>query len=195
MNDIEALATKNQQRAWEILDKSNIYAIWEAIGAEVYLVGSLPNGLLMKKRDIDVHVYSDTVDITESFTAITRLAENISIYELEYRNLLDTEEECVEWHATFRDDDGELWKFDIIHIRKGSLFDGHVEKVTERIKELLTPRNRRTILQLKYDTPETEKVMGIEYYKAVIQDGIQTYDDFMVWRENNPPHTMIEWKP
>ncbi|MDL2265249.1 nucleotidyltransferase domain-containing protein [Parabacteroides sp. OttesenSCG-928-G07] len=195
MNTIEALATKNQQRGWEIIEESSIYAIWESIGAEVFLVGSLPNGLMMKKRDIDVHVYTESVNITDSFTAITRLAEKIDIYELEYRNLLDTEEECVEWHATFYDVNRKLWKFDIIHIRKGSLFDGHVERVTGRIKELLTPKNRRTILQLKYDTPETEQIMGIEYYKAVIQDGVQTYEELIEWRKENPANRMIEWKP
>ncbi len=83
----------------------------------------------------------------------------------------------------------------MIHILKGSRYDGYFERVAERIATVLTPETRNTILQLKYETPDTEKIMGIEYYQAVIQDGIRTYADFIKWRENHPTNRIIEWIP
>ena len=51
--DILDVARRNQQKAWEIIEKVNVIPIWESIGAQVNLVGSLRMGLLMKHRDID----------------------------------------------------------------------------------------------------------------------------------------------
>ena len=60
---------------------------------------------------------------------------------------------------------------DMIHIREGSRYDGYFEKVAQRISEIMTDEIRETILRLKYETPETEKIIGVEYYQAVIRDG------------------------
>jgi hypothetical protein len=74
--------------------------------------------------------------------------------EIQYINGIETEEECIEWHALYQDKEMNLWKFDMIHIRKGSKYDGTVEKVTDAITKRLTPDIRRTILQIKYDVPD-----------------------------------------
>lgn len=39
--DILDIARKNQQKAWEIIKKINVIPIWEGIGAQINLVGSL----------------------------------------------------------------------------------------------------------------------------------------------------------
>ena len=54
---------------------------------------------------------------------------------------------------------------------------------------------RRTILELKYHTPDDEHIMGIEYYQAVIADGIRTYPEFMEWRKTHPANGIINWCP
>ena len=53
-------------------------------------------------------------------------------------------------------------QIDMIHIRKGSRYDGYFEKVAERISSVLTDEIKRTILQLKNETPESEKIMRSE---------------------------------
>lgn len=87
---------------------------------------------------------------------------------IECRNLLATDEACVEWHATYRDRDGDEWQLDMIHIVRDSRYDGYFERVADRIATALTPVTRRAILQLKYDTPDDVKIAGIEYYVAVL---------------------------
>ena len=149
--DIHELARQNQQSAWKVLEDTCIIEAWERIGATVHLVGSLRTGLLAKSRDIDIHIYTDRLDVGESFSVIRELAERLPLQEIQYRNLIHTEEECMEWHALYKDREQNTWKFDMIHIRKGSRYDGVVEKVTAAIAERLTPEIRKTILQIKFD--------------------------------------------
>lgn len=193
--DLLDIATLNQQKAWSIIKDSRIIQIWESVGAKVNLVGSLKTGLLMKHRDIDFHIYSSPLNLSDSFRAMAVLAENPSVQKIEYTNLLDTEEECIEWHAWYQDREGELWQIDMIHIREGSRYDGYFEKVAERISAVLTDEMRCAILHLKNETPEDEKIMGIEYYQAVIRDGVRSYSDFEEWRMLHPVTGVVEWMP
>lgn len=193
--DLLDIATLNQQKAWSIIKDSRIIQIWESVGAKVNLVGSLKTGLLMKHRDIDFHIYSSPLNLSDSFRAMAMLAENPSVQKIEYTNLLDTEEECIEWHAWYQDREGELWQIDMIHIREGSRYDGYFEKVAERISAVLTDEMRCAILHLKNETPEDEKIMGIEYYQAVIRDGVRSYSDFEEWRMLHPVTGVVEWMP
>lgn len=193
--DILELAKRNQQKAWEIIEDTRIVRIWEGIGAKVNLVGSLRTGLLMKHRDIDFHIYTSPLDLSASFRAMAELAENTSVKKIEYTNLLHTAEACIEWHAWYQDMEGELWQMDMIHIQEGSRYDGYFERVAERISAVLTDEMRLAILKLRYETPDTEKIMGVEYYQAVIQDGVRSYPEFEEWRRLHPAVGVVEWVP
>jgi len=195
MEDILKLAEENQRRARIVVEKSNVINIWQSVGAEINLVGSLKTGLLMKHRDIDFHLYTSPLDIRQSFSAMSQLALNPNITHIEYTNLIDTDEQCIEWHAWNKDDFGDIWQLDMIHMLKGSQYDGFFEKVAERINAVATKEQRESILKLKYQTPDTEKIMGIEYYMAVIRDGIRNYTDFQEWRKNYSPEEGMQWMP
>ncbi|MFL1682194.1 hypothetical protein [Coprobacter secundus] len=194
--DIKVMAEENQRKAFEIInDILQIVSCWESISAVPRLVGSLSTGLLMKHRDIDFHIYSFPVDIKKSFKAIAKIAEHPRIIHIEYTNLLDTDEACIEWHALYEDKDKVHWQIDMIHIEKGSKYDGYFENVARRINEVLTPEMRMAILSLKYFTPDDVSIMGIEYYKAVIKDGVRTYPEFLEWRKKYPVTGIEEWCP
>lgn len=193
--DILDLAIWNQRRAWAVVENTRVIPIWKSIGAQVNLVGSLRTGLLMKHRDIDFHIYTSPFSLSDSFQAMMKLAENKSVIKIEHVNSLDTEEACMEWHAWYRDEENELWQIDMIHILKDSRYDGYFEKFADRLSAVLTDETKLAILRLKYETPETEKIMGVEYYQAVLRDGIRTYADFMAWRQQHPTTGIVEWMP
>lgn len=195
MDLILELADKNRRKANEVIERTRVIDIWKSIGAEINLVGSLSMGLLMKQRDIDFHIYSSPLNISDSFRAMSKLAENPLIKQIGYTNMIDTEEECIEWHVWYAYSQDELWKMDMIHILKGSRYDGYFERMAERIKAVLTQEEKETILRLKYETPDTEKIIGMEYYQAVIRDGIKTYADLQTWRKEHPFERIIEWMP
>lgn len=193
--DIFKLAEQNQQSAWKILEDTRIISAWESIGATVHLVGSLKSGLMMKSKDIDMHIYTDKLDITESFSVMQKLVARLPLKEIQYINGVDTEEECIEWHAIYEDEEMNLWKFDMIHIRKGSKYDGTVEKVTDAIINKLTPELRRTILQIKNEVPDGIMIPGIEIYHAVFAGNVKSYTELEQWCKTNPLTNSLGWMP
>lgn len=194
-SEILDLSGSNQQRAWNIIRRLDIMKIWADAGAEAHVVGSLAMGLIMTHRDIDIHVYSSPLTVEGSFAAMARLAVNAAIKKIECRNLLDTDEACIEWHAWYDDGDGGPWQIDIIHILKGSRYDGFFERMAERIKAALTDETRLAILRLKAETPEDVHIMGVEYYQAVLRGGVRTLADFIRWRQEHPVTGIVEWMP
>lgn len=189
------IAQTNQHRAHEIIQELNLIPLWASINVEAHLVGSLRMGLLMKHLDIDLHLYSDPVSLADDFRIIARLAQNHRIKQIEYANLLDTEEACLEWHLHYEDPLNQMWQIDMIHILKGSRYDSYFEQMADRIVAALTDETRHTILQLKYETPESEKIMGIEYYQAVLRDGVKNYAEFETWRRQHPVTGIVTWMP
>ena len=159
VNNIELIAEDNLKKALSVIEKSGVRQAWEAVGATVNQVGSMAMGLLMKHRDIDFHIYTEKLDIAESFEVTKKICLNPAVTRMEYRNLADTEEACLEFHIYFMLD-GEEWQIDMIQILKGSHFDGYFERVAERINAVLTPETRRAILELKYLTQNTVVKMG-----------------------------------
>lgn len=191
--DILELAARNQQAAQKIVKESGIIQAWENIGATVHLVGSLKSGLMMKNIDVDMHIYTEKLDIAESFSVIQKLAEKLPLREIIYRNGIHTEEECIEWHMLY---EGAInCKFDMIHIRKGSKYDGTVEKVTEAIIKQLTPEIRQTILQIKYEVPDNVLIPGIEIYQAVFSGKVRNYKELEKWRKAHPLTNSLDWLP
>ena len=192
--NIELIARNNLEKAVLVIEKSGIRPAWEAIGATVNQVGSAAMGLLMKHRDIDFHIYTEKLDVAESFDVIKKICADPAVTRMEYRNLADTEEACLEFHIWYMLDEEE-WQIDMIQILKGSQFDGFFEHVAQKIKEVLTPETRKAILELKYLTPDDEHIMGIEYYQAVIADGIRSYPEFIQWRKNHSANGIVTWCP
>ena len=195
MNELTKIAAANQQRAREVIRDTDLETIWRSVGAEANLVGSLRTGLLMTHRDIDFHIYSSPLRVADSFAAMARLAENSRIRRIEYGNLLDTSEECLEWHAWYADADDRLWQIDMIHMPKGSAYDGYFERFARRLQRALTPEMRQAVLRLKFETPDHEKISGVEIYRAVVQGGVRTRAELERWRAEHPLTGISEWMP
>lgn len=186
------LAKENQKKAFEIIEKTKVLECWQSIGAEIHLVGSLKMGLLCKHLDIDFHIYTPTLEVAQSFAAIAKLA-NPKIIHIEYRNLLEEEDQCLEWHALYQDE--QLWQIDMIHIVQGSKYAGYFERVAQRILAVMSEAQKEQILRLKFETPDNLKIAGIEYCQAVLQEGITDFKEFMQWRKSRPQGAIIEWIP
>ncbi len=196
INKIIEIANNNQKKAFNIIEELDIENAFKNIGARINLVGSLKMGLLMKNKDIDFHVYTPELNIEKSFLAVSKISSNIKIEKVTYNNLIDTDEHCIEWHLFYKENDkdyNEIWQIDIIHILEGSYYDGYFEKAADDIMNMLTEEKRNIILKLKYETPDNTKIMGIEYYKAVLQYNITNFEDFIKWRDKQLFNGIIEF--
>lgn len=173
------LSQKQTEKARMVISSLNLIEIWEKAGATINPVGSFRIGVLAKHRDIDFHIYTDSLDIGRSFAIIAELCRHKGIKKCTFANLAETDECCFEWHLYYEDDEAQTWQIDLIQIKKGSFYDGYFEKTAEKIIAAMTEEQRKTILRLKFETPDELKISGIEYYKAVIQDGVQTPEDLL----------------
>lgn len=193
---ILTLADGNQQRAREIIRELGLHEAWQAVGGRAEVVGSLRTGLLCTHLDIDLHVYTPApLHPAESFAAMARIAANPRIRRVEYVNLLDAEDCCLEWHAQYEDRDGRLWQIDLIHMAEGSPWAGYFERVADRIAAVLTPETRETILRLKYETPDEEHIPGIALYRAVLEGGVRSRAELGAWLQTHPVEGIVTWMP
>ncbi len=193
--DLLALSEINQQKARQVIAETGIVDIWKSVGADAQLVGSLRTGLLLDNLDIDFHIYSENFVLADSFAAIAKLAENQRIRRVEYANLLNTEEQCLEWHVWYEDAEQSLWQIDMIHILKNSQFAGYFENVADRIAAVLTPETREAILKIKSCRSPEVKIMSIEIYQAVIRDDVRNHEEFLQWQQEHPNPGIIDWMP
>lgn len=195
----EALAAE----AEALVQRCAVVTAWESAGAEIHRVGSSAMGLMMKHRDVDFHLYTETLDSAVGFRVLGKIAETGLVTRAVFNDLSRTVEECFEWHIWIRDpsDPGvssipnALWQIDMIQIRRSSAYDGYFERVAERIRAILTPKTKFAILSLKDLTPPDDTIPGILYYQAVLRDGVRTWDEFSAWRKSHPTDGVIEWMP
>lgn len=195
MVDIRKTAEEYQARAWEVIREARIVEAWQSIGAEINLVGSLKTGLLVRHLDIDFHTYLEPVDPGTSFRAVAAIAQNPRVRRIEYGNLLDAEDMCLEWHAWYEDPRGDTWQIDMIHIAKASRYAGYFERVADRINAVIDEEQRDAILSIKYAVPEGRKVMGVKIYMAVMRDGVRDYEQFVRWEKDHPQDGIFTWMP
>lgn len=190
-----SLSRNRQDRAHSIIRNLQLTERWQAAGADIHIVGSLRTGLLMNHLDMDFHIYSPQPSPETDFALMAGIATCPGIRSIQYVNLLDTSEACLEWHVLYEDTERDTWQIDMIHIRRGSIYDGHFEKVADRITEILSPEERRTILKLKYQTPDSMKIGGIEYCRAVIDGHVRTFEQLLRYIETRPAEGIIDWMP
>ena len=188
-------AEKIQKEAWAIIEDSGVIKHWSSIGATINLVGSLKTGLLINNRDIDFHIYTNPFKLSDSFSVISKLAENKRVKTIKYLNLLEADDRCVSWHVYYEDQNKDMWQIDMIHILNDSPYAGYFENVTERISQILTKETKETILRIKNSIPPDKKVPSIQIYQAVIRDKIRKIEDFWQWKEQNQNDGIITWIP
>ncbi len=193
-SEIALRALAAQEKAQNVLEKSRIAEIWREAGCRVNLVGSLRMGLLARHRDIDLHVYSKEVTEESSFAIAAKIASNPNVSEIKCINGLHTSEHCIAWHIYYNFE-GETWQLDVIHIEEGSEYDGYFERMADRIEEVMTQEQRDTILRLKFETPANCDFHGVEYYEAVIADGVTTFSELEKWVAEHRKKPLYYWIP
>lgn len=193
MQDILFCAEQNARRAADVEKELGLRRAWQTRGGTANFVGSLANGLYMDSRDIDLHVYTDPFSLPVSFAAMADIAARPGVHSLTYTNLLHTPEACLEWHARYTDTEGLPWQLDIIHIVKGSRYDGYFEAQAQRIKTLVTPETKRAVLEIKNALNKERHIGGIWIYQAVLKEGVRTPEEFAAWYQRQNTARIVEF--
>ena len=196
MNQKEILqkALEAQEKARKVLKDCGIADIWKDNGCRVNLIGSLRMGLLASHPDIDLHVYSKGITEERSFAIASEIARIPGVTEMRCINGLQTDEHCIAWHIFYKYE-SDLWRFDVIHIEEGTEYDGYFERMADRIIEVMTPVQKEIILRLKFETAPDKDYHGVEYYEAVIADGIDNMIEFEQWVVEHRKKPVYYWIP
>ena len=192
--EIFNLSFANQGRAKRVLMSSDIANVWEQNGCRVNLIGSLRMGLLASHKDIDLHVYSKDITEESSFAIAAQIAKLPNVLEIKCINGLHTDEHCIAWHIFYQYEE-DIWQIDVIHIEEGTEYDGFFERMADRITEVMTTDQKYRILKLKFETPPDKDYHGVEYYEAVISNGVSNMKDFEEWVTEHRKKPMYYWVP
>lgn len=193
MENLLQEAQNNAKEAFAVLRKTRAVTAWDLQGAEAHVVGSLACGLYMDSRDIDLHVYTDPYDVKAAFEAMGMIAAQKGVTGMTYTNLLDAPDACGEWHVFYTDEQGRKWTLDIMHIVRGSRYDGYFERQAQLIKDMLTDETRDAVLQIKKSLSAGPHIGGIWVYLAVLRDGVRTPQQFAAWYEKQDKNQIVEW--
>jgi len=109
---------------------------WESLGAKIRGVGSFRSGLMIKDHDIDLHLYTETLDIPQTLRALEPILASPKTLRLTYINGADNSEHCLEWHLQFKDEAGEKWTVDMMQILANSDLDGFLRTQQKRLSTL-----------------------------------------------------------
>ena len=124
MENILDLAAANQQRAREVI-RNQAGSRLAGGGRRTEPRGVAPHGPADETPRHRLPHLLPSLNIADSFAAMTRIAANPRIRRIEYGNLLDAPDQCLEWHAWYADADDRLWQIDAIHMARGSAWEGY----------------------------------------------------------------------
>jgi hypothetical protein len=103
---------------------------------------------------------------------------------------------CLAWHLSYQETPERIWTIDMMHIKNECPYAGVIERVIEKINAVMTDKLRQTILKIKWESEQQqEKFHGIDIYQAVIDEGIETFEDFIMWKQNKNDVGISLWEP
>jgi hypothetical protein len=195
MNQILERAARRQARAEQIIADLDLVNRWAPYGRPI-VVGSVSHRLVVEP-DIDMEVYTEDPQVADGFRVAAALAENNHVIGVIFRNeLLKPGGAWIYWEIHYRDDDGVVWTIELYHSRLTGPYAGWMEQFAHAMQKVLTDEHRVAILTIKEalcanGTMRDTKSFYI--YRAVIADGVRTFDEYTAWMEANKPDGMMEW--
>ncbi|HEX9259112.1 MAG TPA: hypothetical protein VF855_06195 [Acidimicrobiales bacterium] len=168
-------------------------AILNAVGV-AHLVGSAALGLMVWP-DLDMTVVCDRLDVAELHAAAGALVRHPRVRQLTIRNdsgrwntAPDRYPDGVYWGVDYRDEK-RRWNLDIWFVTDGERQPDlrHVREIGPR----LTDETRQAILAIKqawWQRPEYGRtVTSWDIYRAVLEEGIRTPQEFELRTMRTPP--------
>ena len=193
--DLLARASELQEQADDVIRQLQLRERWSQIG-NVTFSGSSRFGLMVTPN-IDMEVYTDQPRPSAGFQVIASIAEVPGVRRVRFKNQLDDlEDPGLLWWIQYRDHLGQDWSIDTWFVPTDHPFAVSPSRFAEAMCEKLDDPSRRTILQIKHEIRCRDlDTRSIEIYKAVLRDGVGTYEQFERWLAEHPPKKLEDWIP
>lgn len=183
---------ERQRVAGQLLDDLQLLARWQPHGQPV-LCGALAYGLLVAP-DIDLEI-NGPPDIDAGFALARQWAHHPRVRQVRFANELNTPHQGLYWQLRVHHY-GQLWKLDMWLLAPDHP-GPRSQDLIRLLRRALTATTRCTILGIKealvarsagpYDS------LGL--YRAVLEDGIATLEEFDAWRASRPSTALSNWRP
>lgn len=140
-------------------------------------------------------MYCDEPRIEDGFEILRDCALRPRVKKARFANELHGPDQGLYWQLRYLHDDGQLWKIDMWSLRRDHPGPAARDMV-EPIRAALTDERRRAILEIK----EQIVMRGLSYpsvhvYRAVIDVGLRSFDEFEAWFAHSADEGLIDWKP
>ncbi len=192
--DVLERAKQRRLTAETILQDLDLMQKWRRFGRPV-LVGALAFDLAVA-ADIDMEVYCPELKIEHGFQVLSECALNPHVTSTLFVNGLNTPDKALYWQLHYRDISGTDWKVDIWSAPADYALP-RGEEFVQPMQNALTPETRAAILTLKEArvVGELPMFLSVDLYRAVLEGGVRTADQWRAWQKTNETGVLTGWKP
>jgi hypothetical protein len=195
-NAANSIERSNLRRltADSILKDLDLMGKWRRFGRPT-LVGALSFELPVA-ADIDMEIYCPELKIEHGFQVLAECAMNSRVTSAQFINGLNTPDKAFYWQLHYRDADAVDWKIDMWSAPEDYALP-RGEHFVQPMKDALTPETRLAILTLKEArvAGELPNFLSIDAYRAVLEDGVRTPEQWRAWTETHKMGELTDWKP
>ncbi len=186
-------AEKRFVTAMSILDELRLLERWGRIGNPC-IVGAMAYGLQVAP-DIDMEIFCDRPTVQAGFALISACVQDPRIRRARYANELDGPDQGIYFQLRYRHESGEDWKLDMWLVANDH--PGPLSRdLVEPMRRALTDETREAILSIKEQgLARKAKVPSIDIYRAVLDDHVRTYKEFVAWQQGAKPAGLTFWRP
>ena len=194
MDTVLTRAANRLSVAQHILNELQLLERWHTFGNPV-LVGAVAFGLVVAP-DIDIEIFCDQPRIEDGFEIMRACALHPRVRKARFANEMDGPDQGLYWQLHYLHEDEQEWKIDmwsLQHDHPGP----YAAALVEPMRKALTDETRRAILELKEQMlldPGLQRG-SIHIYRAVLDGGVRSSEQFRVWLERNQTDALISWKP
>ena len=179
--------------AHQIIDDLDLLERWKPYGEPV-LVGSVAVNLVVRP-DIDLEIHADTPTVAAGFEVAAALAELPNVRGIRYKDERRTPEQGLYWKVEYVRDGTEFWTIDMWLF--GRDHPGPTAApLIGALRSALTDDTRDTILAIKEEaTAQGARAYGHWLYRAVLNNGVRSYAEFLTWLGNRDVWDRMTWHP
>jgi len=184
--------------ARRVIERLDLLGRWAAYGRPV-VVGSVAYGLVVEP-DVDLEIFCPRPRVEDGFAVVSQLALEPGVWKVRFSNELEGPDPGLYWQLRYRETAsssgvaGEGWKIDT-WLLADDYAGPRSSDLIEPMRMALTPETRAAILRIKEAYFDREELRGIDVYRAVLDGGVRTLEEYDRWIAAHGPAGLTNWRP